>query len=261
MIKKVIKYKKRLLPFWATLSPTEALQLLDFHFVVPEVREFAINCLRKISDIELSDYLLQLVQVIKYEPYHDSPLSRFLLQRAIQNRSRIGHPFFWHLKAELNIPDTSERYMLLLEAYVYGCGDHSFELMKQNELAISLHTISESVKQSKKKLRLGLLQKELSEIRVPYALGLPISASYHVSNIVVEKCKYMDSFTVPLWIVFASPEGEHIPIIFKSGDDLRADILTLQMFRIMDKLWQSSVCFFFLFINFMIRSKFNLFFI
>ena len=50
----------------------------------------------------------------------------------------------------------------------------------------------------------------------------------------------MDSAKAPLWMVFenADPLGSDIYLIFKSGDDLRQDILTLQMLGIMDKIWK-----------------------
>lgn len=48
-------------------------------------------------DDELFQYLLQLVQVLKYESYLDCELTKFLLGRALANR-KIGHFLFWHLR-------------------------------------------------------------------------------------------------------------------------------------------------------------------
>jgi phosphatidylinositol kinase/protein kinase (PI-3 family) len=58
------------------------------------------------------------------------------------------------------------------------------------------------------------------------------------SGLIIESCKSMDSKKVPLWLVWknAEPIGKPILVIFKAGDDLRQDLLTLQMIRIMDKV-------------------------
>ena len=76
----------------------DALELLDAKYADQEVRRFAVRCLDALTDEQLLDYLLQLTQVLKYEPYHDSALARFLVRRALNSTHKVGHYFYWHLK-------------------------------------------------------------------------------------------------------------------------------------------------------------------
>ena len=54
-------------------------------------------------------YVLQLAQCLKWEPFHDSALARFLLRRALRAPSRLGHPLFWLLRSEMHNADACER--------------------------------------------------------------------------------------------------------------------------------------------------------
>jgi phosphatidylinositol-4,5-bisphosphate 3-kinase len=88
-----------LLKDWPAIKPEQAMELLDCNFPDPKIREFAVKCLEKyLTDDRLSQYLIQLVQVLKYESYLDCDLTSFLLERALSNK-RIGHFLFWHLRS------------------------------------------------------------------------------------------------------------------------------------------------------------------
>lgn len=92
----VLEEMYSLLDIWPALDPLDALevwpylevglarmlnhfQLLDAKYSDTKVREYAVKCLHKFSDEELKLYLLQLMQVLKYEPHHYSALAQFLL--------------------------------------------------------------------------------------------------------------------------------------------------------------------------------------
>lgn len=70
----------------------------------------------------------------------------------------------------------------------------------------------------------------------------PLDPALRCKQIRINKCKTMDSKMKPLWVVFENddPFGQDVNFIFKHGDDLRQDMLTLQMIRIMDRLWKNA---------------------
>lgn len=119
-----------ILRHWAPIGPAEAMDLLDASFADSMTRSHAVKAMRLMADAQLETVLLQICQVLKYEPYLNNDLSKFLLERALGNQ-RIGHYFFWYLRSEMHLPEAQLRYGLLLEAYCRGCGGHMPVLQAQ----------------------------------------------------------------------------------------------------------------------------------
>ncbi|KAI5139227.1 phosphatidylinositol 4,5-bisphosphate 3-kinase catalytic subunit delta isoform isoform X1 [Manis pentadactyla] len=238
-----------LLCSWPELPVLSALELLDFSFPDRHVSSFAIKSLRKLTDDELFQYLLQLVQVLKYEAYLDCELTKFLLDRALANR-KIGHFLFWHLRSEMHVPSVALRFGLLMEAYCRGSTHHMKVLMKQGDALSKLKALNDIVKVSSQKTAkpqtkelMHLCMRQETYLEALSHLQSPLDPSTLLAEVCVEQCTFMDSKMKPLWVVYSNEEAGGdggVGIIFKNGDDLRQDMLTLQMIQLMDVLWKQE---------------------
>ncbi|KAJ9600687.1 hypothetical protein L9F63_026176, partial [Diploptera punctata] len=248
-----------MLHMWTPMEPVSAMQLLLPCFPDLEVRHMAVTWMRSIGSDELVDYLPQLVQALKHETWEASSLARFLLERALTS-PRVAHHLYWLLAQALpgEFPQNSSestadddvsigesryhrRLQLMLRALLAISGDAlRGRFLAQQLLVKSMYEIAGNVKASKESLRLKVLTRDLECLHHTLQESptcLPLSPSLEVHGVQVCTSSYFPSNTLPLKINFLSAETGIIPAIFKVGEDLQQDMLTIQMVRIMDKLW------------------------
>ena len=238
-----------------TLSEKEitiikSIELLNGFYLHEKIRKFAVKCLRKASITEIKNHLLQLFQGLKYEMNHDNELAKFLIEKAVNYPISIGHSFFWYLKSEIFNQDFQHRFGLYLEIFLNKIGkqfskifiDEDFLLRKLICAAkiVQNKEISKEIQMKKFKETLEILNQKLKEKK--QSISLPLDFKYRVKQIKVEKCKVMKSKKKPLWLVFknSDPNGDDIIVMFKKGDDLRMDMVTLQIFKEMQNLWYNN---------------------
>ncbi len=158
------------------------------------------------------------------------------------------------------------RFGVIMLQYLHLCGEHRLDLGKQLYVLAHIDRVAMQVKT--RKSRAGQVETArvgLSKIIFPERFFLPIDPSIEVSGLVVERCRVMTSKKLPLMLVFRTSKdfqvtgASHSPVegrdpggeapssrpttytvMYKNGDDLRQDQLTLQLLLIMDMLWKKD---------------------
>ena len=264
-----------LLEYYTMPEAMDILQLFLPCFPDVHVRQIAINWLSEtVLDDDLVDFLPQLLEALKHETWATSPLASLLLSRSLMS-PRLAHSLYWLLTQSLPGPspqnttiDPTEidssvkvaryrrRLQMVMRALETICGQalrNAF--LKQQVLLQHLNSAADEVKTVKDSSRSTVLfhhMERLNNHLVETKTPIPLSLAITTSGVDVKNSSYFPSNTFPLKIAFRSNSGntnenerfnEKIRqnnicyAIYKVGDDLRQDQLTLQMIRVMDKLW------------------------
>lgn len=228
---------------WKFSHPLEALGLLTSSFPDQEIRNVAVQQLDNLLNDELLEYLPQLVQAVKFEWNLESPLVQLLLHRSLQS-VQIAHRLYWLLKDAQNEAYFKSWYQKLLAALQFCAGKAlRDEFSKEQKLIKILGDIGEKVKTASDPQRQEVLKKELGRLEEFFwcakTCHLPLNPALCVQGIDGDACSYFTSNALPLKITFinANPMGKNISVIFKAGDDLRQDMLVLQIIQVMDNIW------------------------
>ncbi|XP_053412284.1 phosphatidylinositol 3-kinase C2 domain-containing subunit gamma isoform X2 [Nycticebus coucang] len=228
---------------WTFSDPLEALGLLTSSFPDQEIRKVAVGQLDSLLNDELLEYLPQLVQAVKFEWNLESPLVQLLLHRSLQS-IQIAHTLYWLLNDAQNEVYFKSWYQKLLAALQFVAGKAlSDEFSKEKKLIKILGDIGQKVKSASDHQRQEVLKKEIDRLDEFFQDGntchLPLNPALCIKGIDHDACSYFTSNALPLKITFinANPMGKNISIIFKAGDDLRQDMLVLQIIQVMDNIW------------------------
>ena len=240
---------EKILEMAKELNSIQSVGLLGGKFLHESIRNFAVKCLRKSTNIEINEYLYELIHGLRYEINHDNELARFLIEKAVKYPVTIGHSFYWILKSQMYEQNFQQRYGLYLEIFLNKIGPNLAKIFFDEDLLMTkLEEICEYQKNKKlgKKDKLNnfkdsihLFNKQLTDQL--NEISLPIGFKYRVDQINFENCKIqiLKDNKPELLVSFKNvdPLGDNILVNYYNDKDIRMNLVTMKLFNIFHSIW------------------------
>ena len=243
-----IKQVVELLQAWNKKAPidiADALKLLgrQKEYKHEIVRQFAVATISKARDDELQDYLLQLVQALRYDhqgahaventsPSNSiGPLAKFLISRACRQH-QLANYFYWYLKVELDDPMDGAIFRTVFRTMVQEMKKNPksniiYEMLSaQDDLFSKIQKYHNAARaeRGRKEQKEEYLQTQLKEIvwNKGTVIRMPLEPSLKLTGFVIGSTKIFKSALYPAVIEFKAEE-----VIDEATSDATLDKKTL----------------------------------
>ena len=214
----------------SVLSTLDAMKLLGAHFPHPAIRALGIETLAQTPDDELRQFLLQLVQLLRYEgdgrieeekekesssqfslPMHVSPLAKLLIERSCRT-VELANALFWYLATEMHDKQGGNRaFETARFAFLYALREENeavyVALSAQETWFKKLAKVHQRVldapglRERKQALLRELLVQD-GVVQAPMPVPLPIDPSLVVTHLDPASACVYGSKTYPAFITF-----------------------------------------------------------
>ena len=226
----------------------DSIGLLGGKFLHESIRNFAVKNLRNSQNIEIKEYLYELIHGLRYEINHDNELARFLLEKAIKYPVTIGHAFYWILKSQMYEQNFQQRYGLYLEIFLNKIGPNLTKIFFDEDILLTkLEEICVAQKDKKmsKKDKLNSFKTLINGFNTNlneqyHEISLPLDFKYRIEKINLEECKiHLKDNKMELLLSFKNvdPLGDNILVNYYNDKDIRMNLAILQLFNIIHSIW------------------------
>lgn len=220
-----------------------ALEFFTSRYDRQPIREFAVRCIASVDKSELKLYIPQLLQALKTN-YTDG-LGDILINHS-KDDPWFASNVYWIANVEATTNDAIgtflNSFMANIQPQIKQVIDQQREFTdKIQKLLTTANTGKSSTQQIREKVReLLSTDPEFSKLQHFDKIRLPLDPNRFAVGIDPQDVKVFQSKLKPVLLTFKIDDGTDYRVIFKIGDDMRQDQLIIQLFEVMDHIFQKA---------------------